>query len=139
MDEPQPQENPAFQPFGEEDHGYTSSDSSPASPRELVVESETDSSNSVIMPAMVTEVTNVEEQLANMKSTLEWLTKESLEKDAQIKRQNEQIATLMKKLEKRLFEGSNKGSSSEDSDKESNRNKESDDEPNPKNDSISVE
>ena len=71
------------------------------------------------MPAMVTKANNVEEQLANMKATLERLAKESLEKDAQIKRQSEQIATLMKKLEKRLFESS----SSEDSDKESNHNK----------------
>jgi len=27
MDEPQTEANPALQPFGEEDHGYTSSDS----------------------------------------------------------------------------------------------------------------
>ena len=92
MDELQTQANPAFQPFGEEDHGYTSSDSLPPSPRELVVESETESSNSVIMPAMVMEATNVEEQLADMKATLERLAKENLEKDAQIKRQSEQIA-----------------------------------------------
>ena len=51
------------------------------------------------MPAMVTEATNVEEQPASMKATLEKLAKENLKKDAQIKRQSEQIATLMKKLE----------------------------------------
>ena len=56
MDELQTQANPTFQPFGEEDHGYTSSDSPLALPRELVIESETESSNSVIMPAMVTEL-----------------------------------------------------------------------------------
>ena len=77
---------------------------------------------------METEATNVEEQLANMKATLERLAKESLKKDAQIKRQSEQIATLMKKLEKRLFKSSSKGSDGEESDKESNRSKDSDDE-----------
>ena len=76
------------------------------------------------MPALVTEATNVEEQLANMKATLERLAKESLEKDAQIKRQSEQIATLMKKLEKWLFESSSKGSDGE----ESKRSEDSDDE-----------
>ena len=80
------------------------------------------------MPAMVTEATNVEKQLANMKATLERLAKESLEKDTQVKRQSEQIATLMKKLEKRLFESSSKGSDGEESDKESNRSEDSDDE-----------
>jgi len=37
------------------------------------------------MPIMVMEATNVEEQFANMKATLERLAKENLEKDAQIK------------------------------------------------------
>ena len=72
--------NPTFQPFGVQDHGYTNSDSSRASLRELVAQSETESSNSVIVPVMVTEVTNVEEQLANMKATLERLAKENREK-----------------------------------------------------------
>jgi len=63
-----------------------------------------------------------------MKATLERLAKESLEKDAQIKRQSEQIATLMKKLEKWLFESSSKGSVGEESDKESNCSEDSDDE-----------
>jgi len=80
------------------------------------------------MPAMVMEATNVEEQLANMKATLEKLAKESLEKDAQIKRQSEHIAALMKKLGKRLFESSTKGSDGEESDKESNCSEDSDDE-----------
>jgi len=58
---------------------------------------------------------------------LDGLSKESIEKDAQIKRQNEQIAELMKKLEKKLSETSNKGSSDEDSGKESNRDEDSND------------
>jgi len=72
--------------------------------------------------------TNIEEQLANTKATLERLTKESLEKDAQIKRQSEQIGTLMKKLKKQLFKSSTKGLEGEESDKESKRSKDSDDE-----------
>ena len=94
---------------------------------------------SIIMPVMVIEAINLEEELANIKATLKRLSKESEEKDAQIKRQNKQIADLKKKLEKRSSEASNKGSTSEDSDKESNRNKESDEDPSPKNDSMSIE
>jgi len=41
-----------------------------------------------------------------MKTTLEKLPKDSLEKDAQIMRQSEQIASLIKKLEKRPFKSS---------------------------------
>ena len=88
MDDLQNQANPNFQPFGVEYHGYTSSDSSPAFPRELVTQSKTKSSNSVIMAVMVTETTNLEEQLVNMKVTLERLAKENIEKGIQIKRQS---------------------------------------------------
>jgi len=63
-----------------------------------------------------------------MKAILDRLSRESAEKDAQIKCQNEQIAELMKRLEKKSFEASNKGSNGEDSDKEFNRAEESDDE-----------
>ena len=85
MDGLQAQANPTFQPFDAYDHSYTSSGSSPASLRESVTQSETESSNSVIMPIMVMEATNVEEQFANMKATLERLAKQNLERDAQIK------------------------------------------------------
>ena len=61
MYELQTQANSTFQPFGVEDHGCTSSDSIPASPRELVAQSKTKSLNYVIM---VMNVTNVEEQLS---------------------------------------------------------------------------
>jgi len=77
---------------------------------------------------MVTEAANVEEQLASMKTTLDKLSRESAEKDAQIKRQNEQITELMKRPEKKSSEASKKDSDEEDSDKESNRAEESDDE-----------
>ena len=88
------------------------------------------------MPVMVTEAINLEEELTNMTATLERLSKKSKEKDAQIKRQNKQIASLKKKLENRSFEALNKGSSDEDPDEESNHNKQSNDERNPKNDST---
>jgi len=56
-----------------------------------------------------------------MKTTL------SAEKDTQINCQKDQIAELMKKLEKKSSETSNKGSGAKDSDKESIHSKESDD------------
>jgi len=77
---------------------------------------------------MVTEAANVEEQPASMKATLDRLSRESAENDAQIKGQNEQIVELMKRLEKKSSEASSKDSVEEDSDKESNRAEESDDE-----------
>jgi len=54
-------------------------------------------------------VTNIEEQLVKHEKTSKRLAKESLEKDAQIKRQSDQIAALTKQLEKRPFESSTKG------------------------------
>jgi len=93
--------DPTHQSFGMEDHGYTSNGSSPTSLRESLFSLlETESSNTIIMSVMVIEVMHEEEQLAIMQTTLERLAKESLEKDAQIKRQSAQIASLMKKLEK---------------------------------------
>jgi len=53
-----------------------------------------------------------------MKATLDRISRESAKKDAQIKRQNEQITELMKRLEKKSFESSNKDLDEEDSDKE---------------------
>ena len=46
---------------------------------------ETESFDTVIMPIMVTEAANVEQQLASMKATLDDLSRESVEKHAQIK------------------------------------------------------
>ena len=89
-------------------------------------EIEAESSDTVIMPVMMTGATNLKEQLASMMATLDRLSKESAETDAQIKRQNDQIAELTKRLEKKLSEASNKGSSAENSDQESHRSEESD-------------
>ena len=97
---------------------------------------EVKSSDIVVMPVMVTEAANIKEQLASMKATLDRLSKESAEKDAQIKCQKEHIAQLMKKLEKKSSEFSNKGSSDEDTDKESNHDEDSDEERAVKRDSV---
>jgi len=116
-----------------EDDSYSSSNSFAATPKESPsTHVEVESSDTVIMPVMVTEAAEIKDQLASMKATLDRLSKESAEKDAQINRQNEQIAKLMKKLEKKSSEASNKGSGDEDSDKESNRDEDSDDECLPK-------
>ena len=80
------------------------------------------------MPVMVTEATNVEEQLASLKATLETLSWESVEKVVQIKHQNQQILDLIKRLEKKSSEASNKGLDEEDSNKESNHDEEPEDE-----------
>ena len=128
--------NPIFQPISEEDDDYGSSSSSPTSSRDSVFSQvEVESSDTVIMPVMVTETVNLEEQLADMKATLDRLSKENAKKDAQIKRQSKQIADLTKKLGKRTSKAFNKCSSSEDSDKESNHSKESDYVRKPENDS----
>jgi len=124
MDEFHPYSNNVFQPSDEEGDDYGSSDSSSISPRDsLFSHVKDESSNTIIMPVMVTEAINLDEELANMKGTLERLSKESEEKNAQIKHQNKQIANLKKKLEKQLSEASNKSSSGKDSDKESNATK----------------
>jgi len=106
---------------------YYNSDSSAPSPKGArMSEIEVESSDIVIMPVMMTGDANLEEQLASMKATLDRLSKESAEKDTQIKRQNDQIAKLTKRLEKKFSEASNKGSGAEDSDKESHHSEESD-------------
>ena len=83
LDEFHAYSNNVFQPFDEEDDDYGGSDSSPISPRDwLFSQVEVESSNTIIMPVMVTGAINFEEELANMKATLERLSKESEEKDA---------------------------------------------------------
>jgi len=60
-----------------------------SSKESLFSHDEAESPDTVIMPIMVTEVTNIEEQLESMKTTMDKLLKESAEKDAQIKRQTQ--------------------------------------------------
>lgn len=88
------------------------------------------------MPVMIIQVANLEEQLIDMKVTLDRLSNESAEKDAQIKRQNKQITDLTKKLRKRSSKASNKGSGGKILTKEYNHSKESNNENKPMNDSA---
>ena len=90
MDELQPHTNPSFYSFDFEDEGYSSSNSCLAPLKEFLSSHvEAKSFYIVIMPIMVTEAVNFEEQLASMKAPLNILSKKSAEKDTQIKRQNE--------------------------------------------------
>ena len=94
---------------------YYSSDSSASSPGKAALSQyEAKSSHTVIMPPMMIGAVNFEEEFASMKATLERLSKESAEKDAQIKRQKEHISKLLKKLDKGPRVSSNKGINSED-------------------------
>jgi len=106
---------------------YYSSDSSTSLPNKVVFpQSEAESSQTVIMPAMIGAM-NLEEEFASMKATLKRLSKESAEKDARIKRQEEHITKLLKKLDKGFRTSSNRGASSDEDKKESNRSEASED------------
>ena len=112
--------------FGVED--YYSSDSSASPPKEVVLpQSGVESSRTVIMPAMMIGAVNFEEEFANMKATLERLSKESAEKDARIQRQEEHISKLLKKLDKGSRASSNRGVSSDEDEKGSNGSEASED------------
>ena len=95
------QQSPFF--GGGED--YYSSDSHASPPKKVVFpQFKAESSQTIIMPAMMIGAVNFEEEFAsNMKATLERLSKESAEKDARIKHQEEHIAKLLKKLDKGHF------------------------------------
>ena len=60
---------------------------------------------------------NFEKEFASMKATLERLSKESVEKNARIKRQEEHIAKLLKKLDKGSRASLNRGASSDEDEK----------------------
>ena len=127
MDELQTHTNPTFKPFGFQANVYSSSDSSSTSSKKsLSIYAEVESSDTVIMLVIMMEVVTFKKQLASMKATLHRLSNDSVEKNTQIKRQNEQIAELTKMLQRRSSEDSNKDMGNEDSDNESNRNTESD-------------
>jgi len=121
LDECQPYTNSIFQPFDEEEDDYGSSDSSPATPSESLFSNiEVKCVHIIIMPVMVIATINLEEELANIEATPERPSKESEEKNAQIKCQNEQIADLRKESRRLSSKVSNKGSGGDDFDKESN-------------------
>jgi len=94
---------------------YNSNSSSPSPKGARLSEIEAESSKTIVMPATTTCSTNLEEEMANMKLILEKLTRESEEKEAHIKLQEEEIAKLTKKLEKWSAQSSTKDSESKDS------------------------
>ena len=106
--------------FGVEDH-YSSDSSAPPSKKVVLPQSEAESLQTVIMLAMMIGAVNFEEEFASMKAMLERLSEESAEKDTRIKRQEEHIAKLLKKLDKGSRASSNRGTSSVENEKGSNR------------------
>jgi len=88
-------------PICEVEDYYCSNSSSPSPKGERMSKTEAESSKTVVVPPMMTSLTTMEEEMENMKAILEKLTKESEEKEACIKLQEEKIAKLTKKLEKR--------------------------------------
>jgi len=97
-----------------------------------MLETEAESSKTVVMPAMMTGLITLEEEMANMKVILEKLTRVSAEKKAHIKFQEEKIAKLTRKLEKWSVQSSTKDSESEDLEKVSIHTQASDNEKQPK-------
>ena len=97
---------------------YYSSDSSVSLPKKVVFpQSKAESSQTVIVPAMMIGAMNLEEEFTSMKATLERLSKENAEKDARLKHQEERIAKLLKKLDKGPRASSNRGTSSDEDQK----------------------
>jgi len=83
--------------------GYYSSDSSlPSFKQAFQLETEAESSKTVVMPVMTIGTNNLEEEMADMKAMLERLVEESEEKEVRIKLHEEKIARLTRKLEKQL-------------------------------------
>jgi len=62
------------------------------------LETEAESSKTVVMPVMTIGTNNLEEEMVSMKAMLEQIVKESEEKEAHIKLQEEKIARLTRKL-----------------------------------------
>ena len=87
-------------PFKVEDY-YTSDSSSPSLKQVFQLETKVESSKTVVMPVMTIGTSNLEEEMAAMKAMLERLVKESEEKEAHIELQEEKIAILTRKPEKR--------------------------------------
>jgi len=103
-----------YAPFFKVEDDYISDSSMPSPSKSVLSQFEIKSSQTFIMLAMMIEAVNFEEKLASMKAKLERLSKESAEKDAHIKRQEQHITKLLKKLEKGPYMSSNKSASSKE-------------------------
>jgi len=86
-------------PWEVEDY-YKSDSSSPSVKHACQSATEPESSKTVVMPIMIIGRNDLEEEMTAMKAMLERLVKESEEKEARIKLQEEKITRLTKKLEK---------------------------------------
>jgi len=87
-------------PLCEVEDYYNSDSSSPSLKQAFQSKTEAGSSKNVVMPVMTTGANNSEEEMAAMKAMLERIVKESEEKKAYIKLQEEKIVRLTKNLEK---------------------------------------
>jgi len=94
---------------------YNSNYSSPSPNGVCLLETKVESSKTIVMPALMIGSTSLEKEMSNMNVILEKLTRESEEKEARGKFQEEKIAKLTKKLEKWSTQSSAKDSESEDS------------------------
>jgi len=99
MDKVQGPAKLSTQPCEVEDY-YSSDSSSPSLKQVFQSETEAESSKTVVMPVMTIGTNNLEEEVAAIKAMLERLVKDSEEKEARIKLQEEKIARLTRKLEK---------------------------------------
>jgi len=82
-------------------------------------ETKAKSFKTLVVPAMMTGTTTLEEEMTNMKAILEKFTRDSIEKEACNKFQEENITKLTRNLEKWPVQSSSKDSESEDLEKES--------------------
>jgi len=93
---------------------YSSDSSSPSLKQVFQSETEAESSKTIVMLIMTIGTNNLEEEMAAMRAMLELLIKESEEKEALIKLQEEKIAKLTRKLEKQPTRSLAKSSESEE-------------------------
>ena len=97
MEEVQQKTKLSTPPCEVEDY-YSSDSSSPSLKQVFKSETEAESSKTVVMLVMTIGTNNLEEEMAAMKAMLERLVKDSEEKEAHIKLQEEKIARLTRNL-----------------------------------------
>ena len=103
----------------EVDDYYSSDSSSPSLKQAFQSEIEVESTGTIVMPIMTICINNLEEEMATIKAMLERPIKESEQKEVRINLQEEKIASLIRKLQKRPAPSSSKGLESEKEEKTS--------------------
>jgi len=99
MDKAQGPSKLSIAPCEVEDY-YSSDSSSPSLKQGFQLETEAESSKTIVVPVITIGAKNLEEDMAAIKAMLERLVKEKEEKEARIKLHEEKIARLTRKLEK---------------------------------------